>query len=57
MEVGHQELFTDVHVLTVKHMPAGKATDTIARTSKSSRLLKQKFSHTRKTQKNEAVDN
>ena len=36
--------------------PAGKAADTIARRSKSSRQLKQKFSHTRKTPKNEAVD-
>ena len=31
--------------------------NTIARRSKSSRQLKQKFSHTRKTPKNEAVDN
>ena len=30
---------------------------TLARRSKSSRQLKQKFSHTRKTPKNEAVDN
>ena len=37
--------------------PAGKAADTVARRSKSSRQLKQKFSHTRKTPKNEAVDN
>ena len=37
--------------------PAGKAADTIARRSKSSRQLKQKFSHTSKTPKNEAVDN
>ena len=35
----------------------GKAADTIARRSKSSRRLKQKFSHTRKTPKNETVDN
>ena len=31
--------------------PAGKAADRIARRSKSSRQLKQKFSHTRKTPK------
>ena len=34
--------------------PAGKAADTMARRSKSSRQLKQKFSHTRKTPKYEA---
>ena len=37
--------------------PVGKAADTIAQRSKSSRQLKQKFSHTRKTPKNDAVDN
>ena len=36
---------------------AGKAAETIARISKNSRQLKQTFSHTRKTPKNEAVDN
>ena len=38
-------------LLLQSYMPAGKAADTIARKSKSSRQLKQKFSHTRKCQK------
>ena len=40
----------------VKTLKTSPWVNTIARRSKSSRQLKQKFSHTRKTQKNEAVD-
>ena len=47
-------LKTKSGVKTVKSSPW---VNTIARRSKSSRQLKQKFSHTRKMQKNEAINN